>query len=330
MQDVHSPNVSGPHPCQASGQASGPISSPISSPISRLVLGTVQLGLPYGVANTHGQPDSSQALEIVRAAFAGGITCFDTAQAYGNSEEVLGGCLAALGRLSGESAARVISKPAPEFSGRPGELTGALGLALARIGVPKLEAFLLHREEQLPLLAGEVLEEGRELLRRGLLKGFGVSVYTPEIALRALEHPLVSALQVPASVLDRRFELAGVFERAGSLNKRLYIRSALLQGLLCMEPGQVPEHLGRVRQALEGYRKLCLEYGCKPEGLALAWLLEHYPQAYVLFGAETPEQVCENLASLPGEPLPVQVLERIGQLFPEQDNAILNPALWQR
>ena len=314
MQHAHSPHV--------------------SRQVLRLVLGTVQLGLPYGVANTHGQPDSRQALEIVRAAFAGGITCFDTAQAYGNSEEVLGECLSRLGRLGreggGEGAARVVSKPAPEFSGQPGELTSALGMALARIGVPKLEAFLLHREEHLPLLTGEVLEEGKKLLQSGLLKGFGVSVYTPEVALRALEHPLVSALQVPASVLDRRFETAGVFSRARSLNKRLYIRSALLQGLLCMDPAKVPDHLGQVRPSLQNYRELCLEYEYKPEGLALAWLLEHYPQAYVLFGAETPDQVRENLAALPVEPLPAPVLERIGQLFPEQDNAILNPALWQR
>lgn len=316
MQQAHSPHV--------------------NRQISRLALGTVQLGLPYGVANTHGQPDSRQALEIVRAAFAGGITCFDTAQAYEDSEAVLGECLSRLGRLGGkedgggEGAARVVSKPSPEFSGQPGELTAALGMALSKIGVPKLEAFLLHREEHLPLLAGEVLEEGKTLLRSGLLKGFGISAYTPEAALRALEHPLVSALQIPASVLDRRFETAGIFRRAGSLNKRLYIRSALLQGLLCMDPAKVPEHLAPVRPSLRNYHELCLEYGYKPEGLALAWLLERYPQAYVLFGAETPEQVRENLAALPPEPLPAPVLERIGQLFPEQDNAILNPALWQR
>ena len=57
------------------------------------MLGTVQFGMPYGVANRTGQPTYRDVLAIVAAAVEGGINCFDTAAAYGTSEEVLGRAL---------------------------------------------------------------------------------------------------------------------------------------------------------------------------------------------------------------------------------------------
>ena len=58
--------------------------------LSRLMLGTVQFGQPYGVANRTGQPTATEVREIVAAAIDGGVNCFDTAAAYGTSEQVLG------------------------------------------------------------------------------------------------------------------------------------------------------------------------------------------------------------------------------------------------
>ena len=65
--------------------------------LSRLMLGTVQFGLPYGVANRTGQPSYAEVRAIMTAAIDGGVNCFDTAAAYGGSEEVLGRALQELG-----------------------------------------------------------------------------------------------------------------------------------------------------------------------------------------------------------------------------------------
>lgn len=61
-----------------------------ASTCSPLTLGTVQLGVPYGVANRSGQPDVEHANKILAAAWDGGITCFDTASIYGSAERLLG------------------------------------------------------------------------------------------------------------------------------------------------------------------------------------------------------------------------------------------------
>ncbi len=54
------------------------------------MLGTVQFGLAYGVANKAGTPAFSEICAMLEEAAAAGINCLDTAAAYGESEEVLG------------------------------------------------------------------------------------------------------------------------------------------------------------------------------------------------------------------------------------------------
>ncbi|HXG23721.1 MAG TPA: aldo/keto reductase, partial [Chthonomonadales bacterium] len=64
---------------------------------SRLMLGTVQWGMPYGIANRQGQPTYEEARAILACAYEGGVNCLDTAAAYGTSEEVIGRALEELG-----------------------------------------------------------------------------------------------------------------------------------------------------------------------------------------------------------------------------------------
>jgi NAD(P)-dependent dehydrogenase (short-subunit alcohol dehydrogenase family) len=55
-----------------------------------LVVGSVQLGLPYGVANRTGKPSRAAALQLVRRAADAGVQTFDTA---GQAQEIRGPAL---------------------------------------------------------------------------------------------------------------------------------------------------------------------------------------------------------------------------------------------
>ena len=61
--------------------------------ITILSLGTVQLGLNYGIHNDSGKPSLETSFRILNAAMEAGINTLDTAAGYGNSEEVIGACL---------------------------------------------------------------------------------------------------------------------------------------------------------------------------------------------------------------------------------------------
>jgi len=58
--------------------------------VSAMSLGTVQLGMNYGIANREGKPDSEKSFSILSAALETGVSALDTARSYGDSEEVLG------------------------------------------------------------------------------------------------------------------------------------------------------------------------------------------------------------------------------------------------
>ncbi len=86
------------------GTAEDLISAPAASTVQwrgnsvpRLVAGTAQLGMRYGIANRAGPPSQSRATEVIEAALDCRIRFFDTAQAYGTSEAFLGDALRQLG-----------------------------------------------------------------------------------------------------------------------------------------------------------------------------------------------------------------------------------------
>lgn len=293
-----------------------------------LTLGTAQLGQVYGIANTTGQPEQQEADKIVRTAWNAGITCFDTAQGYGDSESVLG---AALQHCRAIHSARIITKLSPMLPVDAPTLRASIEQSLSRLGVKKLHCLMLHREEQIPLLdawQGAIL---RELLEQGKAEHLGVSVYTPEAAIRALEHPLISVVQVPASLFDRRFSTAGVFEAARKAGKKLHIRSVFLQGVLNMLPEQIPATLSVLAPYLMRLRQTCAAYGCTPLQGALGWMLQRYPEHYILFGAETVDQVRQNIDfAMRSATLPAVLYQKLDTILPPQIPELLNPVLWRK
>lgn len=302
--------------------------APAASYFKRLTLGTVQLGMPYGIANRTGQPSLPAATNIVATALEFGIEWFDTAQTYGESETVLG---LALKALSASHRVRIISKLPPEISKvDPIGIRSLIRASLDRLGVTGLAGILLHREEHLTFLDGQLGEVLRETTEEGLTAGLGVSVYSTEAATAALRHPLIRVVQLPASLFDRRFAAAGVFSLARELGKEVHIRSTLLQGVLCLQPKDLPACLTPLAPALTAFHNVCRRRDYAPAPLALAWVLREYPDAHVLFGAETPQQVRMNLDNMrQADNISPDLWEELGAVLPPQEAALLNPSLWK-
>ena len=149
-----------------------------------LVLGTAQLGFPYGIANETGLPDQAMATAIVREAWENGIEEFDTAQAYGNSEIVLGKAFAELG-LS--QKAKIISKFDPNLDHlNASAMSRSLDQSLQRLGTQNLYGAMLHREELLSVWHKGLSEILHDLVLSGRVHQTGVSVYSPDKAVQAL------------------------------------------------------------------------------------------------------------------------------------------------
>jgi len=290
-----------------------------------LVLGTAQLGLRYGIANRAGKPDLEAATAIVREAWDGRIQEFDTAQAYGCSEAVLGEALRRLG-IADRSA--VISKfdPALEHLDAA-SMARAVEESLARLGVASLAGMMLHRQERLAQWNQGLGRIAAALRATGKVKRIGVSVYSPDRAVEAICTDGIDMVQVPTSVLDGRFLDAGVFDLARERGKRVYVRSVFLQGLVLMGPAEIPDALAAVRPGVERLEALARDLGLTRQELALLAVRDAAPRARFIFGAETPAQVRDNLRAWARRPVP-DLWQRAREAVGPVDERLLNPALW--
>jgi aryl-alcohol dehydrogenase-like predicted oxidoreductase len=292
---------------------------------SRLVLGTAQLGMPYGIANRTGQPDFETAVSIIKTAWEHGIREFDTAQAYGESEAVLGKALSFLGI---SHKVRIITKLDPKLDPHQGQnVKRAINSSLERLQIPALYGLMLHREERLANLNHGLDETLRALVLDGTVQHLGISLYTPVKALQALQSDILEMIQVPANILDHRFADAGVFNLANEKEKQVYIRSVFLQGLLLMKPEDLPASMAFAKPSLNKIGNLCERYNYSRHKIALLYIKWKYPQARIIIGAETPAQLKQDLIIWKDDFTSIIEINEFDSLS-IVDERVTNPSLW--
>lgn len=298
----------------------------VSKPFTKLfALGTVQLGMDYGIANKGGQPDLIMAESIVKTAWDNGIREFDTAQAYGESEKILGTVLKNLGI---SDKAKIISKPDPSLDYcNTRVIEKSIDISLHHLGCSSLYCYMLHREELLALWDKKIGEILVSMVRNKSIENIGISVYSPEKAIEALNIRAINFIQLPANILDRRFEDFGVFELAQKKNKTIYIRSVFLQGLVLMSLKDLPENMSFAKPALNKINKLSLDLNLTKQELAIAYIMNAYPDAKILLGIDNLEQIMMNIEIFQRD-YSIDIVTKVKSYLNDTDERVLNPSRW--
>jgi aryl-alcohol dehydrogenase-like predicted oxidoreductase len=295
----------------------------MNDPAARLVLGTAQLGMDYGVANQTGKPPPEIADAVLDLAWKEGLACLDTAQAYGESEAVIGSYLA----RHPACPIRVISKLDPALADAgEGDIYAAVCSSADRLH-GRLDAMLLHDAS---MLARWDAGLGRALLRcrdAGIISTIGVSVYTPDEFREALTHSDIRLVQAPFNALDRTLYSDGLIARAGEAGVSLHLRSIFLQGLLLLDAETLPPELAFAENSVAGWRALCRRYDRPPAAAALLFAARTVPDAFLVVGCETPDQLARNIDCLRAKPLDAVVWDDIMSL-PQANVRTTRPYLW--
>lgn len=292
---------------------------------SRLVLGTAQLGMDYGIANTTGKPDIKMVRDIVRLAWEGGIRHFDTAQTYGESESVLGKILTDLGVAN---QARIVTKINPNIDHTNKiDMEGVIRQSIEKLKLDRLYCVMLHRESFLNLFPSGLADILQSLLAQGLVEKIGISLYSPTKAKAALETNLISILQFPANLCDRRFNESGIFDLALDKGAEIYIRSVFLQGLLLMDRASLPPKMQYAVPIIDEMEKLCKEFDMSRQELTLSYVKQKYPNDFVVIGTETKQQLFNNLTAWNSDQLK-SITGRVDCVFSDVNERIINPTLW--
>ena len=289
--------------------------------ISKLSLGTVQFGLNYGIANISGQPTQDEVNKIVNYVIDNGITCFDTAQAYGDSEIVLGQTIE-----SKENIFLISKLKSEKFQNN--SIENVL-YSLQNLGKKSLFGLLLHDSTLLYSWKEKNSEDIKILKEKELIKYFGVSIYTSEDFDLAIKNDDITFIQIPFSVFDLRAIHEKWFERAKEKGKLIFIRSIFLQGLLLMNINEVPEKLTKAKQHLEIFEQFAFELNMSKSELALSFVETIAKNSILLFGCDTLEQAKENIKSYEEiKQLDIALVEEIIESFSSVSEDIYLPTRW--
>lgn len=296
--------------------------------ISRMMLGTVQFGVAYGIANRVGKPAYQDVVTMVAEAIEGGVNAFDTAAAYGDSEVVLGRALRelnALDRVLVVTKVRALPSACatdPALAERL--IRESVEQSRSRLGLDCLPLVLFHREadaRHLPVLS--------HLRSEGLLRDIGVSAGNdPGPAAALIADEAVSALQVPANLLDRRHARSGIFDACARNEMAVFVRSVYLQGLLLMNESTIPVALQAVTPVLRRLKRLASEAGLTMAALAVRYMLAQPGVTSLLTGVETRQQLRENLRLFSLAPLAPDLIAAVDALVPDLPADLLTPSTW--
>lgn len=293
--------------------------------LGTMVVGAVQLGLSYGVANKSGKPSRAMAHEILATAWAHGVRAIDTAQAYGDSEEIVGEHL----EQHPDHGFHVFSKINPGIDHR--DAAAVLNAAKAssrRISKP-LASLMMHSADALHLWHGGLGQAMKGCLDAGFAETLGVSIYTPEQFRAALAIPELAVIQAPFNALDRRLLDSGLLDAALDSGRVVVLRSIYLQGLLLMDANNLPAHMRFATEDVRRWEQVCAAHACEKSLAAIQYVRHAVPRALLVVGCERTDQLLSNLSLLVSSGYPIDLQQAIeGLKIP--DETVINPSMWPK
>ena len=278
-----------------------------------LALGFGCMGISFG----YGQPTSrDEGISIIRAAVDGGVTFFDTAEAYGPfaNEELVGEALAPVRDqvvIATKFGFKFENGKPAGLDSRPAHIREVADASLTRLNTDRIDLFYQHRvDPDVPI--EEVAGTVKDLIREGKVKHFGLSEAGVQTIRRAHAVQSVAALQSEYSLWWREPERE-VLPTLAELGIGFVPFSPLGKGFLTgkidekttFDPSDfrnvVPRFTEENRKAnlafVEWLKGFAAGKQATPAQIALAWLLAQKPWIVPIPGTTKRHRLEENLGA---------------------------------
>ena len=299
-------------------------------PISKLTLGTVQFGIPYGISNKNGKPNTKTVFEILEYALKNGINSFDTSPAYGRSEKILGSY------LNKKKINTIIMTKIPKIGIIDKKLSFSEIYKIAKLSVVhslknlnvhKLPICLLHNPNDMFSHNGLVVDALIKMKKEGLISKIGVSTYSPNEVKYFLERKQFDAIQIPISLIDTRLIKNGLLSELETEKKIIFARSIYLQGLILLSKSSIPNHLKPISKYLDKLYRICSTTNLSILELAFLFVRDLKEISSILVGVESKKQLKKNIEMLYLSPLSDEIRDKILKIGTPTEN-IIDPSKW--
>ena len=287
-----------------------------AAPNRRVLVGTASWGAEYGIANASKlQPD--ELPNLVQISLNMGFSGFDTAQDYEVQPEV----------FSAAESAEVFSKVSHQLGfDSPERIQESLLSDLRAMGRDSFDGIAVHSVKQFlraPKDAKRVMEDLKEL---GLIKSWGISLYTLEECLEVFRVASPDYIQAPVSAVDARFTKPSSLEMFSKRGTLLHGRSIYLQGALLMSPESLPSELQALIPTLSQIREFAEHEQMPIAHFLLSYVARINGVSRLVIGVNSASQLKETFKFLSAAPVEMPGLPP--RFVFTQDDPVLDPRRW--
>jgi len=337
--------------------------------VSPLGLGTVEIGLPYGI-DIKTLPSDKEAERILKTAVELGITYFDTARGYGVAEERIGkfGISQLDGIVVGTKCAQFLREE-PDLTGPRLErrIREEVDTSRQNLKLTTLPLLQLHIESPDFDNLEELIEIMRKLQAEEKVQHIGLACRGEKVPLAALQvlnnqsdewRPLEdSATGLPADLsaedlsevealakagpvavvetIQTAYSIldqrmaAKVLPQAKAKNAGVICRSVLLKGALTPAAEKLPPKLTPLKNNSRAAAKIAAALGTDLPTLAIRFAAFHPAISTILIGTVTPDHLKTALAAIEAGPLPNDILQKLATLAID-DPSQIDPSQWPK
>jgi aryl-alcohol dehydrogenase-like predicted oxidoreductase len=280
----------------------------------------------WEIGGTYGRIDESQFAHAVQSAIDNGITCFDTAEAYGMgvSEEALARALGSRRRdvvIVTKFGVGYDEMPNRRDSSRP-RVMASIEKSLQRLRTDHVDVYLVHWPDPSTPLDG-TMRALDDIVRQGKARSIGVSNFRLAQIEECMRSRRIDVVQYGWNMFDRRMQ-ADLFPYCAAQQIGVMAYGSLAYGMLSgtfhagmqfeesdwrSKGGMLgnlnlfrslfgPEHFSRNLAAVDDLKGLAAKYDKTLPQFALRWTLSNPVIGTALVGFREPAEVTENLGAL--------------------------------
>ena len=299
--------------------------------LSAFALGTVQLGLTYGLGEHAEKPTEEAAFAILYRAVDLGVNTLDTANNYGDSEAVIGRWLTKR-RAEGKELPKIVTKVGPLKHGSydilRDDVMYQLEGCMKRLCIDKLDIFMLHDYEDYANDRDAMRKIFADIKSQGLYDYSAISAYSRH-DYGVIADSGFDATQIPLNVFDWGQIENGGLQKLADSGMMIFTRSVFLQGLVFHTPEDLDPRMDFCFPYLRRFVELYKEFELSPAALALSFVLSLPGVTQAVMGCDTADQVEANCKLFDQTvKLSAEQMDKLHDAFRGIDPRVINPGMW--
>lgn len=287
----------------------------------KLVLGTVQFGINYGINNHQGKPSDSSIKSILDKAYTSGVSLLDTAEAYGDAQERIG-----LYHNKYGSKFKIITKFSPSVKKFPHNISERVLNDIKILNIDSLYSYMFHSFNDFNDYFNKFEKDLYQLKEKGLIQKLGVSLYTNEEIEKVLEFDNIDLIQIPYNLLDNSNKRSEILIKVKQKGVEVHTRSAFLQGLFFKPLSELKGNLILAKPYLSEIKKIITKNNISIGELAINYCVGNKNIDNVIIGVDSVEQLNINLNWIK-----LSINEKLIDLIDKinvKEEKLLNPSKW--